>query len=83
MAWRIDLGQRNGALHLELQGVLDAEALAALARRVEGARVPVRLVLLQGTEVDPTCLAALRALPFAALVAESPYLSRLLEEDRS
>jgi hypothetical protein len=75
---RIDVGRREGAITFEVQGLLDAEALAALEASVAaavGSGSSVRVVLKVGTEVDRACLPLLRALD-AELVTESPYLAR-------
>jgi hypothetical protein len=75
---RIDVCRREGAVTFEVQGLLDAPALAALEASVAaavGSGSPVRVVLKIGTDVDRTCLPLLRAL-HAEVVAESPYLAR-------
>lgn len=77
MTYRID---PDGASGLAFQGVLDHAALADLRARVVPGRT--RLSLRTGTAVDPLLIDALRALPVAALVAESPFLARWLAEDR-
>ncbi len=83
MPYRIDTLRADLATVLAFQGLLDTGALADLRARIAGLGNPVRLVLRAGTEVDPACIASLRRLPVAGLVAESPYLSRWLSEDRS
>jgi hypothetical protein len=83
MPYRIDTFRSQAAVVLAFQGDLDAGALADLRRRIAAAGPRAELVLRAGTEVDPTCLDALRTLPVASLRAESPYLGRWLSEDPS
>lgn len=69
----------------ELHGLLDEAALASLRAALAFVRdggAPVRIVLCAGSEVERSCLAALRALD-AELVAESPYLAAWLAGDGS
>jgi hypothetical protein len=83
MPYRIDTFRAQAVVVLAFQGVLDEGALADLRRRIVAAVLPVELQLLAGTEVDPTCIDALRSLPVAGLRAESPFLTRWLSEDPS
>jgi hypothetical protein len=79
---RIDVIRRGAAITFEVQGLLDAAAVAALQASVAAAKVAggaVRIVLKAGTQVDRECLAALRAAE-AELAAESPYLARWIAE---
>ena len=71
--------QRSDDGSLGFEGLLDPAALELLRRlAVPGTRV----VLRRGSEVEPGCWDALRALG-ADLEAESPYLARLLRDGRT
>jgi hypothetical protein len=83
MPYRIDTVRTQVAVVLAFQGLVDEGALADLRVRIAALSAPVRLLLRAGTEVDPGCIAALRRLPAAELVAESPFLARWLAEDPS
>jgi hypothetical protein len=81
---RIDVGRHGGTITFEIQGLLDAPALAALQSSVAAAKAngsAVVVVLRAGTQVDRGCLPELRAMG-AALTAESPYLVRWIAEER-
>lgn len=81
MTYRIDIDRRCEAERVLLfQGLLDRAALDDLLLRIVASALPVRLVLRTGTELDPVCLAAVRALP-AHVFAESAFLSRWLSEE--
>ncbi len=81
MAHRVYVRSERGFTVLELQGLLDRSALAALRSAATTARGPVRVVLGAATEVDRACLAELRALA-VEIVADSPYLARWLSDCR-
>jgi hypothetical protein len=81
---RIDVGRHGGTITFQVQGLLDARALAALHGAVAAAKASgsaVVVLLREGTQVDRGCLPALRGMG-AALTAESPYLARWIAEER-
>jgi hypothetical protein len=80
MVHRIDIG-RQAAPTIQFQGVLDGAALFEIRRHVKGLAeggARVRLVLKRGTDVDPSCVDALKSLGAVDLVAESGFLARWL-----
>ena len=82
MVHRIDIG-RQAVPTIEFQGLLDGAALFEIRRHVRGLTLAkpyarVRLVLKTGTEVDPSCVDALRQLDAVDLVAEAGFLARWL-----
>jgi hypothetical protein len=80
MVHRIDIG-RQAVPSIEFQGVLDGAALFEIRRHVRGLAATgarVRLVLKTGTEVEPSCVDALKTLGPVDLVAESGFLARWL-----
>jgi hypothetical protein len=83
---RLDVHTEGSVVVFELHGLLDEAALASLRAALDFAResgAAARIVLRAGSEVERSCLAALRALE-AELVAESPYLaSWLAREDHA
>lgn len=82
MVHRIDIGPRAApAPTIEFQGLLDGAALVEIRRHVHGlasAGHRVRLVLKTGTEVEPSCVDALKALEAVELLPEAGYLARWL-----
>lgn len=75
--------QEQETVVLEFHGLFDADALRSLRSTVALVRrggAEVRVVLRAGAEVDRACLPELRTLD-ATVVAESPYLARLLARD--
>lgn len=79
MPYRIHIAQSLAGLLLAFEGLLDEAALADLRERLAHAPGTARLHLRAGTEVVPTCLEPLRALP-VAITAESPFMARLLAD---
>lgn len=79
MTYRIDFRPAADGHRLEVHGLVDAAALAAIraALRVGGAG-KLRVVLERGCEVDHAVLEELGRLPGVELVAESPFLARWL-----
>jgi hypothetical protein len=82
MTYRIDSAARSPGATITFQGRLDEAALAALRDRLEAVGGQARLLLLDGTELEPRCLAPLLALPGLRLTAASPFLTRLISEER-
>jgi hypothetical protein len=82
MTFRIDSAARSTAATFTFQGRLDEAALASIRDRLDAAGGAAHLQLLDGTELDPRCLAPLLALPGLHLTAESPFLTRLISEER-
>jgi hypothetical protein len=80
MAYRLDIHGQDGALVLQFQGLLDADALAGLRASLARARqngTRARIVLRAGSEVERSCLAELRALG-VEVTAEAAYLATWL-----
>jgi hypothetical protein len=79
---RFDVRKRDQTMVFEFQGLLDPAALAALRAAVEVARhsgASVRIRLREGTEVERSCVAELRALA-PEVVADSAYLASWLAQ---
>jgi hypothetical protein len=77
VTYRLDVRKQDRTVELELHGLLDPPALAALRVALEHARsggAEVRIVLAAGTDVERSCVAELRALR-AEVVARAPYLA--------
>ena len=83
MPYRIDTVEKAEGVVLAFHGLLDAAALMELLVRLAAVTRPVHVVLKVGTEVEPTCLGALRSLGASSVSAESPFLARWLAEDPS
>jgi hypothetical protein len=82
---RLDVHKGDRSVVLEFQGLLDAAALAALRAAVVQGRAgggAVRIELRPGTEIERSCLSALRTID-AEVVADSAYLARWIDEDAS
>jgi hypothetical protein len=82
MTYRIDRSPPPRTAAFTFQGRLDQDALATLRDRLGAVGRGAELLLLEGTEIDPRCLAPLLALPGLRLTAESPFLTRLISEER-
>lgn len=79
MTHRIDVADLPSGLRVVFCGALDRAALTTLEAHVRALRVapdapPVNVVLAEGTEVDPECVAPLRVLAGAEVTAVSPFL---------
>lgn len=84
MTHRLDIHESRRAHVLEFQGLLDAAALAGLRAALAAAQergASARIVLRAGTEVERSCLPALRAIG-AEVIAEAPYLASWLRDSR-
>ena len=82
MTYKIETKVTADGSRLEVQGLVDAEALAGIcaAIRIGHARC---VVFKEGCQVEPAILEALGWLESIELVAESPFLARWLLKVRS
>jgi hypothetical protein len=83
MTSRIEITGAPAGPTLAFQGLLDRAALGAIQAQLRGLRsrsggAPIGVLLLEGTEIDPECVEAMRALPGAVVEAASPFLARWL-----
>ncbi len=79
MTYRLTRSEASEALHLELQGTLDAaavESLRAIALPRRAACLATTVTLAEGTEVDAESLASLLRVEGLTVAARSPYLQR-------
>lgn len=82
MTHRLDVSKAQELVTLQFQGLLDAGALADLRAAVHAAAASgarARVLLREGSEVERSCIDALRELA-AEVVAESAYLARWIRE---
>lgn len=87
MTFRIGFADTPAGPRLVFQGLLDRAALCAIQEQIRGLRASdgvavVGVLLLEGTEIDPECVAGVRALPDAVVEAASPFLARWLAGSR-
>ncbi len=86
MTYRIDTREDSGWVVLEVQGLLDRKALSEVRASCSAPVLrgrPVRLVLLQGTEIEAGYIEELAGLQGVELIAEAPFLRSWLERRRA
>ncbi len=82
MTHRIETKIAADGTRLEVEGLVDAAALAGICAAIR-ARRACRVVLKEGCQVEPAILEALGWLKGVDIVAESPFLARWLLKVRS
>lgn len=83
MTFRIVIADAPVGPTVTFEGRLDVAALRAIEAQIRGLRArsgaaAVGVLLLEGTEIDPECVAGVRALRGATVEAASPFLARWL-----
>jgi hypothetical protein len=86
MTFRIEVAGSGGAARIVFCGLLDRAAFEALEDAVRTLAAhsagAVVVLLAEGTEAFPECVAALAALPAADVRAEAPFLARWIASAR-